>query len=141
MNEMRLATLAARRLNTLLLSIFAAVALALAVVGTYAVMANVVAERTHEVGIRLALGARPAEVLRLVAARGLRVGALGVILGLGGALAAGQALRRLLFGVSATDPITLGAVALVIGAAVLVASYLPARRAARVDPIITLRAE
>ena len=117
------------------------VALALAVVGTYAVMANVVAERTREVGIRLALGARPAEVLRLVAGRGLRVGALGAILGLGGALAAGQALRRLLFGVSATDPITLGAVALVIGAAVLVASYLPARRAARVDPIITLRAE
>ena len=141
MNEMRLATLAGRRLNTLLLSIFAAVALALAVVGTYAVMAYVVAERTHEVGIRLALGARPAEVLRLVAGRGLRVGALGAILGLGGALAAGQALRRLLFGVSATDPITLGAVALVIGAAVLVASYLPARRAARVDPIITLRAE
>jgi ABC-type antimicrobial peptide transport system permease subunit len=104
-------------------------------------MAYVVAERAHEVGIRLALGARPAEVLWLVAGRGLRVGAVGVILGLGGAVVAGQTLRRLLFGVSATDSVTLGAVALVIGAAVLVASYLPARRAARVDPITTLRVE
>ena len=118
-----------------------AVALLLALVGTYAVMAYVVAERAHEVGIRLALGARPTEVLWLVAGRGLRVGALGVILGLGGAVIAGQALRRLLFGVSATDPITLGAVALVIAAAVVVASFLPARRAARVDPMVALRNE
>jgi len=128
-------------LNMLLLGVFAAVALALAVVGTYAVMAYVVNERAHEMGIRLALGARPAEVLRLVVGRGLRVGGLGVALGFAGALAAGQGLRRLLFGVSPTDPLTLAAVAFVIGLAVLVASYLPARRAARVDPMIALRAE
>ena len=113
----------------------------LAVIGTYAVMAYVVNERAHEMGIRLALGARPVEVLRLVVGRGLRIGGLGVALGFAGALAASQGLRRLLFGVSATDPLTLAAVVVVIGLAVLVASYLPARRAARVDPIIALRAE
>ena len=117
-----------------------AVALALAIVGTYAVMVYVVSERVHEMGIRLALGARPSEVLWLVASRGLRVGAIGVVLGLAGALAAGQALRGLLFGVTPTDPTTL-AVALVIAIAVLVASYFPARRAARIDPMIALRAE
>ena len=141
MDELRAASLAPRRLNMLLLGVFAAVALALAVIGTYAVMAYVVSERAHEMGIRMALGARPAEVLRLVVGRGLRVGGLGVALGFAGALAAGQALRRLLYGVSATDPVTLLAVALVIGLAVFVASYLPARRAARVDPMIALRAE
>ena len=106
-----------------------------------AMMAYVVSERVHEIGIRLALGARPTEVLWLVASRGLRVGAVGVVLGLAGALAAGQGLRRLLFGVTPTDPATLLAVALIIAVAVLVASYLPARRAARVDPMIALRAE
>jgi putative ABC transport system permease protein len=141
MDELRATMLAPRRLNMLLLGAFAAVALALAVVGTYAVMAFVVNERAHEMGIRLALGARPAEVLRLVVGRGLRVGGLGVALGFVGALAAGQGLRRLLFGVSPTDPLTLAAVAVVIGVAVLVASYVPARRAARVDPMIALRAE
>src|SRR3989475_96117 len=139
--ELRVASLAPRRLNMLFLGIFAAVALALAIVGTYAVMAYVVSERVHEMGIRLALGARLSEVLWLVASRGLRVGAIGVVLGLAGALAAGQALRGLLFGVTPTDPTTLGAVALVIAIAVLVASYFPARRAARIDPMIALRAE
>src|SRR2546423_736512 len=123
-------SLAPRRLNMLLLGIFAAVALALAVVGTYAVMAYVVSERVHEMGIRLALGARPADVLWLVARGGLQVGAIGVALGLAGALAAGQGLRRLLFGVTPADPLTLAGVALVIAVAVLIASYLPARRAA-----------
>jgi ABC-type antimicrobial peptide transport system permease subunit len=104
-------------------------------------MAYVVSERAHEMGIRLALGARPAEVLWLVVGRGLRVGGLGVALGFAGALAAGQAIRRLLFGISPMDPLTLAAVALVIGMAVLVASYLPARRAAGVDPMVALRAE
>ena len=141
MDDLRMDSLAPRRLNMLLLGIFAAVALALAVVGTYAVMAYVVSERVHEIGIRLALGARPTEVLWLVASRGLRVGAVGVVLGLAGALAAGQGLRRLLFGVTPTDPATLLAVALIIAVAVLVASFLPARRAARVDPMIALRAE
>jgi len=141
MDELRVASLAPRRLNMLLLGMFAAVALALALVGTYAVMAYVVSERVHEIGIRLALGARPAEVLWLVASRGLRVGGIGVALGLVGALAAGQGLRGLLFGVTPTDPTTLAAVAFVIATAVLVASYFPARRAARVDPMIALRAE
>ncbi|HKA58632.1 MAG TPA: FtsX-like permease family protein, partial [Gemmatimonadales bacterium] len=141
MDELRQSSLAPRRLNMLLLGIFAALALALAVVGTYAVMAYVVSERVHEMGIRLALGARPAEVLWLVAGRGLRVGAIGVALGLVAALAAGRGLERLLFGVTPADPVTLGAVALVIAAAVLIASYLPARRAAHIDPIITLRTD
>ena len=141
MNELRATSIAPRRLNMLLLGVFAAVALALAIVGTYAVMAFVVSERAHEMGIRLALGARPGEVLWLVVGRGLRVGGLGVALGFAGALAAGKAIRRLLFGISPMDPLTLVAVALVIGMAVLVASYLPARRAARVDPMIALRAE
>jgi ABC-type antimicrobial peptide transport system permease subunit len=141
MNELRATSIAPRRLNMLLLGVFAAVALVLAIVGTYAVMAFVVSERAHEMGIRLALGARPGEVLWLVVGRGLRVGGLGVALGFAGALAAGQAIRRLLFGISPMDPLTLLAVALVIGMAVLIASYLPARRAARVDPMIALRAE
>jgi putative ABC transport system permease protein len=141
MNELRATSIAPRRLNMLLLGVFAAVALALAIVGTYAVMAFVVSERAHEMGIRLALGARPGEVLWLVVGRGLRVGGLGVALGFAGALAAGQAIRRLLFGISPMDPLTLVAVAFVIGMAVLVASYLPARRAALVDPMIALRAE
>jgi putative ABC transport system permease protein len=141
MDELRMDSLAPRRLNMLLLGVFAAVALVLAVVGTYAVMAYVVSERVHEMGIRLALGARPAEVLWLVASRGLRVGAVGVVLGLAGALAAGRGLRGLLFGVTPTDPATLVAVALIIAVAVLVASYFPARRAARVDPMIALRTE
>jgi putative ABC transport system permease protein len=141
MDELRMDSLAPRRLNMLLLGVFAAVALVLAVVGTYAVMAYVVSERVHEMGIRLALGARPAEVLWLVASRGLRVGAVGVVLGLAGALAAGRGLRGLLFGVTPTDPATLVAVALIIAKAVLVASYFPARRAARVDPMIALRTE
>jgi putative ABC transport system permease protein len=141
MDELRAASIAPRRLNMLLLGIFAAVALALAVVGTYGVMAYVVSERAHEMGVRLALGARPVEVMRLVVGKGLRLGGLGVIIGFAGALAAGQGLRRLLFGVTPTDPVTLAAVVLVIGAAVLVASYLPARRASRVDPMLALRAE
>jgi putative ABC transport system permease protein len=141
MDELRESSLAPRRLNMVLLGIFAGLALLLAVVGTYAVMAYVVSERVHEMGIRLALGAGPAEVLWLVAGRGLRVGAIGVALGLAGALAAGRGLRRLLFGVTPTDPLTLAGVALVIAVAVFLASYLPARRAARVDPMIALRNE
>jgi putative ABC transport system permease protein len=141
MDDLRQSSLVPRRLNMVLLGIFAALALVLAVVGTYAVMAYVVSERVHEMGIRLALGARPAEVLWLVARRGLRVGAIGVALGLAGALAVGRALHGLLFGVTPADPLTLASVALVIAVAVLGASYLPARRAARVDPMVALRTE
>lgn len=134
-------TIAAPRFNTFLLGIFAGLAMLLTAVGLYGVISYSVAQRTHELGIRLALGAEPRDMLRLVVGQGLQLAAIGVGLGLAAALALTHFLASLLFGVTATDPVSfLGVVALLF-AVVLLASYVPARRAMRVDPMVALRYE
>jgi len=129
------------RFTTALSSAFALLALLLAVVGVWGVMAYAVSQRTREVGIRLALGARPEQVVRGVAGRGLRVVAVAAALGLAAALGAARLLRSQLYGVSPSDPWTFLAVALGLAAVASLACYLPARWAARVDPAVTLRGE
>ena len=134
-------TLAERRFSMLLLGMFAGIALLLASVGIYGVISYLVSQRTREVGIRLALGARTEDVLRLVVGRGALLALAGIGIGLAAALAATQALSKMLFGVSASDPLTYVAVALVLGGVGVLASYLPARRAAAIDPMVALRYE
>ena len=124
-----------------LLALFAAAGLALAAIGIFGVLSYTVAQRRREIGIRIALGAQPAAVLRNVMAGALRLAASGLVLGLAGALALSRAIRGLLFEVSAADPATFLAVALTLGAAAALASWLPARSATRVDPASALRSE
>jgi predicted permease len=128
-----------RRLTMQLLGSFAGVALLLALIGLYGVVAYSVAQRTHEVGIRRALGAQQSDILRLVLGQGLGLTLAGVSLGIGGALALTRIMKTMLFQVSATDPLTFAGIALLFVAVALAASYIPARRAARIDPMIALR--
>jgi putative ABC transport system permease protein len=130
-----------RRFNLSLLSSFAALALILAAIGIYAVLAYSVTKRTHEIGVRMALGARGGDVLRLVLGQGLRVTAIGIVFGVAGALGLTRFLRSLLYEVQSTDPPTFVAVLLLLVVVSVAASYLPARRAARVDPMVALRYE
>jgi putative ABC transport system permease protein len=134
-------TVAQRQFITLLLGIFGGVAMLLAVVGLYGVISYGVAQRTHEIGVRVALGAESMDVLRLVVGQGLRLTLLGVALGWLAALGASRLLGSLLFGVSGNDPVTFAAVAAVFVAVALAACYVPARRATRVDPLVALRYE
>lgn len=134
-------TFATPRLYTFLLAIFAGLALLLAAVGLYGVLAYQVAQRTREFGIRLALGALHTQILSLVLRHGLKLFALGALLGLGGALALGRILGTLLYRTSAFDAAVFGGVTVLLGAIALVASFLPARRATRVDPMQALRSE
>jgi putative ABC transport system permease protein len=129
------------RLTMYLLGVFALVALTLAAIGIYGVMAYVVAQRTREIGIRMALGAQTVDVLRLVVRNGMSLAVVGVAVGLATALALTRLLASLLFEVSATDATTLTAVSFGLLAVALLACYLPARRATRVDPSVALRSE
>ncbi len=129
------------RLYATLFATFAALTLALAALGIYGTIAYSVGLRTREIGIRMALGAQQGDVLRLVLGQGVRLVAVGLVLGLGTALALSHLLTSLLYGVKPTDPATLAAVALLLGGVSMLASWLPARKAARIDPLRALREE
>jgi putative ABC transport system permease protein len=134
-------SLAARKFSMLLLALFAALALALAVIGLYSVLAYAVTQRTREIGIRLALGAQASDVLKLVVQQGMALTLMGVALGLVASFGLTRLLKTLLFGVSATDPVTYVAIVLLLAGVALLACFVPARRATRVDPLVALRSE
>jgi len=130
-----------QRLNTFLMGLFAALALLMAMVGLYGVLSYTVAQRRHEIGVRVALGAQSRSIVLLVLKQGLRLTILGVAIGLAGAIVLTRLIERLLFGVSATDPLTFILIALLLTLVALLACWIPARRAAKVDPLVALRAE
>lgn len=134
-------SLAPRRLLTSLLTVFATLAVLLAALGVYGVIAYVVTQRTHELGVRSAIGASSGDLIRLVVVQGLRVAAIGFVVGLASAVTLSLALEDLLFEVSATDPATLAVVSVLLLAVAVVASYVPARRVARLDPMAALRGD
>jgi putative ABC transport system permease protein len=134
-------SIAPQRFNALALAVFASFALLLATIGIYGVVAFSVERRTHEMGIRMAVGAQPVDVLLLVVRQGVTLGLLGIALGVAGALVAGRIIGSMLYGTAAADPPTYLFVSLTFLAISLLASYVPARRAARLDPMVALRWE
>jgi predicted permease len=141
MDEIIASTLAPRRFSMILLGVFAGLALLLSSVGIYGVISYIVGQRTHEIGIRIALGARRSDVLLLVLGRGLKMACIGVVIGLAASLGLTRLMANMLYGVSPTDPLTFAGVATLLTLVALTACYIPARRAMRVDPIVALRYE
>jgi putative ABC transport system permease protein len=141
MDEVRGVSLAQRRFGMLLLGLFAGVALALAAIGLYGTIAYTVSQRTREIGIRLALGARPGQILAATVGQGAGLSAVGMLFGLVGAFALTRYLGSLLYGVSGIDVPTFAGVSAALLVVALLASYLPARRAARIEPVVALRHE
>jgi putative ABC transport system permease protein len=133
--------LASRRMQASLLSGFAALALLLVTLGIYAVLSFAVTQRTQEIGVRVAMGAQPRDVLRMIFSQGFKLFLIGAAIGLAAAFALSRALVHLLFGVSAYDPASFALVTILLAAVALLACYVPARRATRVDPLIALRYE
>ncbi|HKW50020.1 MAG TPA: ABC transporter permease [Gemmatimonadaceae bacterium] len=141
MEEVLSESIAPARWSTTLLGVFASVALVIAVLGVFGLLSYVVTQRTRELGIRIALGAAPGQVRLMVVKRGVSLVLIGIAFGVVGALLLTRFMSSLLYGVEPTDPMTFGAVATLLGVASIIASYLPARRATRVDPLVALRAE
>jgi putative ABC transport system permease protein len=141
MEEVVSNSVAPQRLSTILLAIFAGVAMLLAAVGIYGVMSYSINQRTHEIGIRMALGARRSDVIRLVVGQGMLLAIMGVVVGLIGGFFITRVMSTLLFGVEARDPMTFAVIPALLVSVALVACYLPARRATRVDPMVALRYE
>jgi ABC-type antimicrobial peptide transport system permease subunit len=139
MEEAMAESVAQPRLRTTLLTLFSAVALALSLIGVYGVMAYAVSERTHEIGVRIALGAAPGEIRALVVGQGVKLAAIGIAIGIVGGLATSRTLTTLLFGVSPTDPWTFALSAIGLAMAAVAAAYGPARRASEIDPVVLLR--
>ena len=140
-NEVIGKSLESRRFSATLVGSFALVALLLASVGIYGVLAYLVSQRRQEIGLRMALGAQPVDIRRLILGQGMRLTLLGVLIGAIGAALAARLIASLLFGVHPTDPLVFTAVPLILGVVALLASYIPARRAMQVDPMIAIRSE
>jgi putative ABC transport system permease protein len=141
MDDVVKASMGQRRVSMMLLTLFAGFALLIACIGLYGITAYAVTQRTREIGVRMALGAETGSVIRLVLGGSMRLAAAGAILGLLAAMAITRVLRSMLYGVGAADPLTFAAVALLVTIIAMVASYVPARRALRVDPADALRAD
>jgi putative ABC transport system permease protein len=141
LEEVKSESMASNRLRSMLLAVFAVIAVLLAAIGIYGVLSHSVEQRTHEIGIRAALGASRGDLLRLIFRGGMLMAGIGLVLGLGGALGLTRLLSSLLFGVGERDPMTMGTVALLLASVALLACYVPARRATKVDPMVALRHE
>jgi len=141
MDEIRAESVAPDRLNLTLLSLFASLALVLAIVGIYGVMSYSVSQRTHEIGIRMAIGARPGDVFRMIMGQGMKLALIGVVVGLVGAFALTRLMASMLFGVQPTDATTFSVISGLLITVALLACYLPGRRATKVEPVISLRYE
>jgi putative ABC transport system permease protein len=134
-------SIAQPRFNAILVALFAGIALLLAAAGIFGVMSYAVSQRTHEIGIRLALGAQRGDVLRLIFGEGMRLVALGTVVGIALVFAVGRLLSNLLYGIGGSDPVTIFSVTILLGFVAFIACWWPARRASGVDPVVALRSE